>query len=420
MSEKSSSMATMFHFYLGLTFKNLWRHKRRTILTTLAIAVGIFYYIVFDSLMTGINRDSVQSMLDLEVGHFQLIPANADSSKIPNLKKLVPHGSAVTGRLHTIPGIQGATPRLLFAASLISGMEELPVIGIGVDPQLDGTVFKIPKYLKGRWVNKGEAEVVLGQRAADMLQLKLGDMVTIRTQTKTETFQALDLTIVGIINSTNPTVNEGQMFLPLDTAGQALGTGDAVSQVVVKTASFNSLEKVIEDTNKLHFPGFRFRVKTWREAAASVLSTVQQKQAFQYILLLMVAIIAVIGVVNSTLLASLERVREIGILKAMGMTEFEITRLFTFEAAGLGFIGGLIGILLGLLMNTYLVYVGLDFEKMYGNINFGFSVNKIYGVWNPAAILGAFFLGMIVSLLASWLPARKAAKVDPATSLRKI
>ena len=61
-----------------------------------------------------------------------------------------------------------------------------------------------------------------------------------------------------------------------------------------------------------------------------------------------------------------------------------------------------------------------DFEKMFGNINLGFAVDKIYGVWNPVAILGAFFLGMIVSLLASWFPARHAAKVDPATSLRKI
>jgi ABC-type lipoprotein release transport system permease subunit len=420
VSEKSSSMASMFRFYLGLAFKNLWRHKRRTILTTLAIAVGIFYYIVFDSLMTGINRDSIQSMLDLEVGHFQLIPADADSTKKPDLKQLVPNGPVVTSKLRTVPGIQAVAPRLLFAASLISGIEELPIIGIGVDPQLDGTVFKIQKYLTGRWVNKGAAEVVLGKRAADLLQLKLGDMVTIRTQTKTETYQALDLTVVGIVNCPDPTVNEGQMFLPLDAAGQALGTGDAVSQVVVKTAQIHSLEKVVQDTNKLHFPGFRFRLKTWREAAVSLLAVIQQKQVFQYILLFMVAIIAVIGVVNSTLLASLERGREIGILKAMGMTELEITRLFAYEATGLGFIGGLIGILLGLLFNCYLVYVGLDFEKMFGNINFGFSVDKIYGVWNPGAILGAFIFGMFVSLLASWLPARHAAKVDPAASLRKV
>ena len=325
----------------------------------------------------------------------------------------------VTEKIAKLPGVKAVTPRLLFPASLINGEDELPIIGVGVEPILDRNVFKLTKYVRGRWIHKGETSVVLGKRAADLLQLKLGDSVTIRTQTKTNTFQALDLTIVGLIDSSDPVINESQMFVPLDTAEQMLGTGQAVSVVVVKTVNLDSLDQVIVQAQKMQFPGFQFRIKPWQEAADAVIASVQMKRIFVYVLLFLVAMIAIIGVVNSILLATLERNREIGILKAMGMTESEITRLFAFEAIGLGLFGGLIGTALGMVTNLYMVNVGLDIAKIYGQ-NFSFSVDKIYGVWDWNTIILAFGTGLVISFLAGWLPARKAAKVDSVISLRKV
>jgi putative ABC transport system permease protein len=408
----------MFRFYLGLAFKNLWRHKRRTILTMVAIAVGIYFYIFYDSMLTGTGQDMIHSLFDMEVGHFQVISARDESPKVPNLKHLIPDGALVADKLLTVPGVKAVAPRLVFPASLINGADELPIIGIGVDPELDRGVFKIADYIQGRWIRKGEAGVVLGKRTADLLQLKAGDLVTIRTQTKTSTFQAVDLTVTGLVNSPDPIVNSSQMFLPLDIAGQMLGTGKAVSTVVVKAVKLDNLDQVIDRTQKLQFPGFQFRVKTWKEAAASVIASIQMKRIFEYVLLFLVAMIAVIGIVNSMLLATLERVREIGILKAIGMTEPEITRLFAYEAIAMGLIGGTIGTLLGVVMNLYMVNVGIDIQKMYGDISF--SVDKLYGVWDWNVIIMAFCSGLVISFLAGWLPARRAAKVDPAISLRKV
>ncbi|HEX7715169.1 MAG TPA: ABC transporter permease [Bacillota bacterium] len=411
----------MFRFYLGLTFKNLFRHKRRTILTALAIAIGIFFYILFDSIMTGIDRDAVNSILDLETGHFQIVaPAPEENQGKINLKYLLPEGGKLAQRVAGLPGVKGTTPRLIFPASLISSIDELPVTGVGVDPKLDPTVFKIRDSVKGRWLRPGESETVVGKKIATLLEIKVGDTITVRTQTKQNTFQALDLTVVGIVDSVDPVVNEGQFFIPLDTAERALSTGTAVSQIAVKTVDYSKMNPAIQAVEKLQVPGENFRIKTWHEVAEAFLSGIQMKQKFIVVLLLMVALIAIIGVVNSTLLASLERVREIGILKAMGMTEGEIVRLFNYEALGLGFLGGLGGVILGVITNLYLVNVGIDLTKMYGEMNMGLSVGKMYGVWNWSGILGAFALGIVISWLASHFPARKAARVDPAVSLRRI
>jgi ABC-type lipoprotein release transport system permease subunit len=121
----------------------------------------------------------------------------------------------VVGKLQTVPGVKAVAPRLLFAASLINGGDELPIIGIGVDPELDRKMFKIAKYTQGRWIRKGEMTAVLGIRAAELLRLKVGDVVNMRTQTKTNTLQAVDLTIVGLVDSPDINVNSGELFISI-------------------------------------------------------------------------------------------------------------------------------------------------------------------------------------------------------------
>jgi putative ABC transport system permease protein len=410
----------MFRFYVRLTVKNLFRHKRRTILTALAIMVGILFYIGFDSIITGQDHDAIKNMLDLEVAHFQIWADAPEEKDNISLKHLLPDGNGLANRVSRISGVTGAAPRLLFPATLINGFDELPVIGIGVSPKLDATVFTIPDFVKGRWVKSNEFGVVIGEKIANLLEIKLGDQITLRTQTRQNTFQALDLEVVGLVNSSDPIINETQIFLPLDTTQKILNTGTAVTMVAVKTVSYDHLENVIQKTKQIQDADYKFKIKTWREAAAALIADIMLHRQFGAIFMFLVFVIATIGVVNSILLSSLERVREIGLLKAMGMTEGDITRLFCYEALGLGFIGGLIGVILAVVLNIYLVNVGIDYEAMFGNMNVGFPISKMHGAWNWGVILWAFIFGLLVCLLASFLPARKAARIDPANSLRKV
>lgn len=411
------SADSIFRFFLNLAFKNLWRHKRRMILTTIAIAAGIWVLIIFDSLISGMREDMLQSLFDFNAGHFQVVSPEDTAAKKPDLKHLILDGNQVVGKLQTVPWVKSVAPRLLFAASLINGGEELPVIGIGVDPELDRKMFKIASATRGRWIRKGELAAALGIRAAELLHLKVGDVVTLRTRTKTNTLQAVDLTIVGLIDSTNINVNSSELFLPLDSAARILGTGQAVSTVMVNVVDFNFLNQVMTRIRKIDFQGGKLRIKPWQEAAASVLANIEQKRFIEYLLVVLIGGIAGIGVVNSILLASLERVREIGVLKAMGMNESEIIGLFICEAAGLGLIGGTLGMVVSVAVNLQLVNVGVDMQKMYGP---AFHGMKFYGVWNPQIIGLAFCSGIVIAILAGWLPARKAAQTDPAISLRKL
>ncbi|MCR4424818.1 MAG: ABC transporter permease [Firmicutes bacterium] len=413
----------MFRFYLGLTAKNLWRQKRRTFLTAGAIAIGIMYFIVFDSLLSGADREAVDNMIDFETGHVQVVSAAASQDRRPRPEELLPDGGDLAREISALPRVKAATPRLTFPASVIVGLEELPILGVGVDPDLDARVFRIPEHVTaGRWLRPGEEGVVLGKRIADLLELEPGDMLTIRTQTVGMAFQAVDLTVLGIVSTPHPSVNQAHVFLPLDVAQAALGAGSGATMVAVRAESERDIAGIADSIRGLGMWDAVWEIKPWREAA-TFLAIGAGKRSLGMVFLGLVLVIATIGVVNSILLSTLERVREIGILKAMGMNEANITRLFVLEGCGLGILGGVLGAIMAIGANAYLVNVGINLEMFMGemDIDIGYPIaQRMFGAWNWPTLFGAIAFGVVVALAASYFPAKRAAHLDPVESLRRV
>ena len=412
----------MLRFYLGLTIRNLLRHKRRTLLTSSAIAVGILYFIGFDSIMSGADRDAIRNLIDLETGHLQVVSTKHEEKPSPILEDLLADGAGLAARIASVPQVKAVAPRLFFPVSVIGGLDELPATGVGVDTSADPKVFTVKDYVQaGRWLRPGEHGLVVGKRLAELLDISLGDLVTIRMRTRTRTLQALDLEVVGLVASPHPGVNQGQIFLPLDVAQEAAGAGGGVTAIVVRTEEKAAVEEVAASIRKLTPGPTPAKVETWRQMT-SFLAVGGTKRNFGAVLLFLIFLISVIGIVNSILLSTLERVREIGLLKALGMSEGQIVRVFVLEGLGLGLLGGLAGVALAALLNLFLVNVGFDISFMTGKtgMDIGYPVaDRFYGAWNWAVSVQAFLLSLLAALLASYFPAKRAARLDAVEALRR-
>lgn len=408
-------------YLLKLAARNLWRQKRRTALTFLAIAVGLAALIEVDCIMTGVDRDAIDNLINLETGDVRIHAQgySAERESLPIDRTLDP--DAVLATLKDVEKIRAATPRLMFGARLNTGWEEIPVMGVGIDPERDGQVFTLAEYVDGRWPARGAAEALLGYDLARVLELAPGDTFTLVTRTRDGAFQAIDLTVAGLIRSPHPQVNSGQVYLPLDVASQALALGGAATEVVLKTQDGARVEDVSRNVRAaLEDAGISGEVLTWRDAASDFLAISQSKQGFSALLIFMILVIAVVGVVNTILLGAMERVREIGMMKAMGMTTREIVLLFMLEATGIGVLGSVTGCLIGIAGNAYLVSHGIDILESYKGLDIGYPIaGVIRGAWNWPMIAEAFLLGIVVSWVASYIPARRVAAQDPIASLRQ-
>ncbi|NLG85534.1 MAG: ABC transporter permease [Firmicutes bacterium] len=415
----------MFDFYLRLAAKNLFRHKRRTFLTAAAIGVGVVFYLWLDSFLLGFEKDALGNILDHQTAEVQVVTKATVEEDSPELKKtLIPRGLELAKEIALLPGVRAVSPRLFFPLTAGNGLDEIPLLGVGVDPAAEAATFTNARFVKaGRWLEPGQAEAVLGEKVARLLELGVGDTLIVRTRTRMNTVQAFDLTIVGLLATPNPNVNEGWLFLPLDFAGAALATEGTVSQIEVRGPAAKEADRLATRIKTL--PGLPpgVVVRTWRESAAALLAMLQAERQYDSLFLLLVIAIAVIGVINAILLASLERVREIGMLKALGMTERQIRWVFVTEGILLGGLGWLFGALMALPMNYWMVEIGYDLEAFLGEMtaDFGYAISgRVYGVWNWGTFLAAFFISLLVALVASYFPARKASRLDPAVALRRL
>ncbi|MBO8126455.1 MAG: ABC transporter permease [Firmicutes bacterium] len=411
-----------FKYYLTLAARNLWRQRRRTILTFLAVSLGLASFLVADSLMKGLDKQSIDNLITLETGELRLTaPGYIDIKEEDPLKKLLPKDQKLLALLAEDSEIAGLAPRLSFPVRVGNGWDEYPQEAVGIDPVKDTEVFKVKDYLvEGRWPEAGY-EVLISRDTAKILELGIGDYLLMTTRTKSGAFQAVDMEIVGIVNTVNPNTNN-QVFLPLAAAQEIVGVPDFLSQVDLRLAAgVDAREKAASLKEKIAGAGFQVETQPWQEMAEEFLQISKTKNAFIGIFLMMILLIATVGIVNSILLATIERTREIGVLKAMGMTEGNIVRLFLVEAALIGLLGSGAGLAIALAGEYYMVNVGLDMTEIIGNLDVGYPITGlIKGAWNPGTMVGGFFFCLLVCVLAGILPARYGAKKEPIEALRRV
>jgi len=253
-----------------------------------------------------------------------------------------------------------------------------------------------------------------------LMDLKVNDYITLLIRTKEETFNTIDLEIGGLVNTPHPVINNGIVFVPLNVAQQALNVENAVSMITIKTNREKEIIPIIDEINQIfQKKSINIKAYSWRESAKTVIAVSTAQDAETAIVLTVILMIGMIGIINNVILSALERTREIGMMKALGMREWEIVLVFMVEASGVGIIGGLAGCLLGAVGVGCMVKYGYDLSYIGGDMSlYGVPViDKIYGIWNLPSFVFIFFLGVVLALFSSMVPAYWAAHKDPVKAI---
>lgn len=408
-------------FLTKLAFKNLVRHRNRTIFTSIIIAMAIVIYIFFDSLIGGMTELSYETIIDYESGHLQVMAEGywEEEDELP-LDNLITVDEGLLAEVKNLSGYKASLAELSFSALLSNGIDDLPVIGKGIIPEDFLAVFNLDKqFVEGDIFRQGEYKAVLGKRLAELMDLGIGDYITLLVKDRNNSFNTIDLEIAGLLHTGNPNVNQNIVYLPLELARQALDVEGQASKIIIRLEDKGQAARVAEELElDLKNKNSRLAVYSWEDLEAfSFLGAAEMEKK---VILTIILVIAAIAIINTVILAALERMEEIGMMKALGLQNREIVYTFVLESTGIGIIGGIIGIILGLATVWFLSVYGLDFEALYGidMASFGLPVlGKIYAVWNPIAFIEVFAFGVLVSLLASILPAYWAADKDPVESI---
>ncbi len=406
-------------FLISLAWKNLSRYRRRTLITSGALAVGLIFFIFLDGWLQGAERESERNIIWYESGSAKVMT----SGYLEDLKSM-PLKHAIQDPAAVEQALEGAgvttTRRTVFAGEIFYGEGSLYVKVVALDPQTDETIYRLSETVaQGRYLKEGDQGVLLGEWLAQDLGVEVGEEITIRTRTRYGAFQTLDLMVVGVLNSPNPVINKGTAFIPLVLADEALEMGGAVTELTLFFPEWqNPEDKIVSLQERLSaLPGLT--VESWKDLARDFLMIAQAKSAGSGVLLILVFIIAAVGISNTMLMAVYERVREIGMMRAMGMKDGAIRVAFLFEAGGIGLIGAVIGVGLGVIANWLMVRWGIDMSALMGHMDIGYRVTGVFrSAWHPQAIVGGFVFGVIAAMLFSIIPSSRALKMQITDCLR--
>lgn len=415
---------------LKLALRNVFRYKRRTIITFSAISLGLGLMAIGMSLYNGIDKQTINNIVDCQTGHIKVLAEGyfAKKEEFP-LQYTIQNPENLIAFLSEREDIHGVESRILFMATIISGLDELPCIGVGVEPQLDPLVFNIKDSMtEGSYLEPSDHMVIIGSKLAEDLDLAVGDVVVIRMFSSTEDFvwNALDLEIKGIFESPNPMVNSKNIFIPITLAQESLGLEGKATEIAIRLNNIDEIKSIqtsLQET--LPSVGGPYQVFSFDQIESDFAEAMKFKTQTQALIPLIMLLIATLGIVNTMLMAVLERTREIGMLVAMGMKRIEVMLLFIFEGAFIGLFGSFVGCLIGALGGWYFETKGFDmtsFGKEFSDLAASsFPIKDVfYGDLTIGILVFTLIFGTCVAVLASIYPAYKAVKIEPIRALRYV
>ncbi len=411
-------------FLISLAFKNLTRYKRRTMITAGAIAVGLMMYIFVDSMLMGAEIESVRNLKWFETASARIL--NDDYWENRYQKPLDINITEPDKIIKTLDenGIE-ATKRMIFSGDLIFNTIDFgeegnaPVIVTAIDTEKDFDVFEFGSTLiEGRFLEANEDAVLLGSWFAEDIGAEVGYWITIVTNGNGGFKEAMDLEIVGIVNCPNPNVNRALLMMPIDTADEYLEMDGASTEINIKLPASADVDAEVLRIQSL-LNGDNLTVMSWEAMAVDYLALAESKRGGTWMILFLIFLIAAVGISNTMLMAIFERIRELGMMRSLGMSNNKIRIAFILEAAGIGLIGSFLGVILGFLANLFIIYVGIDYGFLLRDMDIGYRLQAIFrGVWNPSTMIIAFFAGIIISTVVAWFPTGRALKMDIPACLR--
>ncbi len=402
--------------YLRLAWRNIWRHKRRTIIIVLAMSLTLALMMWYDGLMNGFSDAIYGNAVKVLGGNIQV---HADGYRAQaNSTPLLPlaDAQAVISAAEANPMVVAATQRIN-TGGLVTSREGAFAVGIaGVEPEKELKVNIIGQYVtEGRNLTSDDTDnLLIGKGLADAMNVKVGDRITMVGRSQHKEMRQRTMTVVGIYDLGMPDIEKETVYISLGEA-KSLYELTAPTEVAIFLKHIGQENDVIASLK----PGLSgYEVESFQANYPDLANAITSKTGVMNIFSVIIIAIAGVGILNLLLMAIYERTREIGVLGAMGLKPRQISLLFVLEGTMIGLVGVIAGIALGLAINGYLGRVGMDFGNLTQAASYMALVkDKVYPT------LGIEKLGMrvstvlIISALAALIPAIEAGRREPAEAL---
>ena len=404
--------------YLRLAWRNIWRHKRRTIIIVLAMSITLALMMWYDGLINGWTDAIYGNAVKVLGGNIQVHAQGYREEANSNPLFPLADPQAVIKAAEASPLTLAATQRIK-TGGLVTSREGAFSVGIiGVEPEKEVKVNIIGQNVKeGRNITSDDLDsVLIGKGLADAMGVKVGDRITMVWSSQHEQMRQRTMTVVGIYDLGLADMEKQDVYISLGEA-QTLYEVNGPTEVAIFLSKLGQESSVI-NAMKPALPG-GYEIESFQANYPELASTINTKSGVMNVFSVIIIAIAGVGILNLLLMAVYERTREIGVLGAMGLKPRQISLLFILEGTMIGLVGAAAGVVLGLAINGYLMKVGLDFGSAMTQAASYMALvqGRIYPTWGIEMLPMRVSMIVIISALAALIPAVEAGHREPAQAL---
>ena len=406
--------------YLRLAWRNIWRHRRRTVIIVLAMGLSLGMMMFYDGLMDGFNDAIAGNAVRVLGGNVQ-IHAEGYREKVDS-NPLLPlaNDAGVVKAALSHPDVIAAARRIQ-TGGLVSNREgAFPMTIIGIEPEAEAPVSLIAEHIvDGRYLEStDEDSILIGKGLADALSIKVGDRVTMVGSDISKQNRQRTMTVIGIYDIGISSMEKGTSYISLTEAQNLFNLRGKSTEVQI-TLKRVGLESGVVAALFPALPGYE--VESWEKNYPELSNAVGRKSLVMDIFSVVIVMIAGIGILNLLLMAIYERTREIGLLGAMGLKPRQLATTFILEGALIGVVGVLAGVGIGLLTNLSLMQVGMDYSQFAGVTDYMALISgKVYPTLGVNKLFWRAITILIIAALAALIPAMIASRREPSEALHHV
>jgi len=400
----------------SLSWKNVWRNKLRSIVVIIAITLGVFAGIFIMAFANGMVEERIKAIITTEISHIQIhrpgFKDNNDFSlRIDNANSIIP-------LIEKTKNVAAVSKRLVISSLAASAETNTGVKILGIIPEEQKNVSNLhTKIIDGKYFEGVEKNpVVIGQKLAEKLKVSVHKKIIITVQDIHTNIISGAFRVAGIYKTDNDLFDEANIFVRYDDLANLTGLkGTEAHEIAILLNKNENTDKVKEQL-KNELPDLE--VKDWMEISPEAGYLVSAMDQYMAVIIIIILLALCFGIINTMLMVVLERVHELGMLIAIGMSKLKVFGMVMLETVYLSVTGGIIGIASGFIICKHLEKVGLDlyfWKDVYSS--FGYS-SFIYPVVNLRLIVFTGIMVILMGIISAIYPAFKALKLNPAEATR--
>jgi ABC-type lipoprotein release transport system permease subunit len=400
---------------LTLAWKNIWRNKKRSLIILTAIALGLWAGLFSVAISIGVWEATINSTIDRNLSHIQLHTKEFKDEKL--ISNYIPDGNTIADDIRKDKRIKEVSGRVLIEGMASSPTSSSGVNIIGISPENEKEVTSISSYIaEGTFFETEKRNpALIGKKLADKLGLKMGSKIVLTFQNIDTTLTYAAFRITGIFKTESTNFDQSHLFVKKTDLYKTMESEPIISEIAIRLNSSDDLDSAYA---KLKLNYSSLKVETWKQLAPELEFTYEMLILELEIFLGIILAALLFGITNTMLMSVMDRIREFGVLMAVGMKRVRVFFLILIETFVLSIFGGIIGMLLGGITIWYLSDKGIDLSIFAEGLNAYGMPTQMYPVLPLYFYFVLIMMIIITAIIAAIYPSIKTIKLMPAKAIR--